>query len=215
MKASKFYLFIFSIVLIHSCGRQIDTNVPMVESETSSIEVDGLFNEPEWSQAVVHHLSDTLDLLLFHNATDVLIGLKSLSEYQKTSTDLYLKNEKLQPINLHASMQLGERQFSQNSWDAMVNPYQWENNELWTSNVFEIDSALREDRSVPMLKKLLYSEGQEFVISKDRLSGNSFDFALRVNTIGLDNQAKPINFPPNALADDLSTWLSFQLIEKE
>lgn len=124
MKASKFYLFIFSIVLIHSCGRQIDTNVQMVESETSSIEVDGLFNEPEWSQATVHHLSDTLDLLLFHNATDVFIGIKSLSEYQKTSTDLYLKNGKLQPINLHASMQLGERQFVQNSWDAMVNPYQ-------------------------------------------------------------------------------------------
>ena len=212
MKAFKYYFLFVSIVFINACGHKIDTEVPLITSQTSNIHVDGLFDEPEWSQATVHHLSDTLDLLLFHNATDVFIGIKSLSEFQKTSTDLYLKNEKLDPINMHASMQLGERQFVQNSWDAMVNPYQWGNNELWTSNIFHIDSALREDRSVPMLKKLLYSEGQEFVISKDKLSGNSFDFALKVNAIGLDNQAKPIQFPQKAIVDDLSTWLNFQLV---
>lgn len=211
MKALKNSFFVLTVVFIYSCGSNPDTKVPALSVSTTIIKVDGIFDETAWSEAIVHHISDSIDLLLFQNEDHLFIGIKSLSEFQRTSTDLYLKSESVSPINLHASMQLGERQFEKQSWNPQNNPYNWGNNKDWTANIFQWNEELRESRSLKIIEKLLFSEGQEFVISKNKLPSNSFDLSVKINAIGPDNQASPISYPEKSNEEDPSTWLNFTL----
>lgn len=211
MKAFKNSLFVLTILLLYSCSSKPDTKVPVLKVQTSSIKADGVFDETAWSQALVHHISDSVDLLVFQNDENVFIGIKSLSDYQRTSTDLYLQNETFGPINLHSSMQLGERNYSQNSWKTDINPYNWGNNEGWTANIFQWNEALRENRSLHIIEKLLYSQGQEYIISREKIPGKTFNLDIKINVIAMDNQALPIAYPEGSSETDSSTWLRLEL----
>lgn len=212
MKAFKYAFFVLTIVL-YSCGSsKPDTKVPALRVSTSSIEVDGIFDESAWNQALVHHISDSVDLLVFQNDEHVFIGIKSLSDYQRTSTDLYLQNENFEPINLHASMQLGERAYTQNIWKTDTNPYSWGNNEGWTANIFQWNEEVRESRSLHIIEKLLYSQGQEYVVSKEKIPGDYLNLDIKINVIALDNQAMPIAYPEGSTETDPTTWLRLELV---
>lgn len=216
MKALKNLFFILTIVLLYSCGSsKPDTKVPMLSTATSSIQVDGIFDEAAWNQALVHHISDSVDLLVFQNTENVFIGIKSLSDYQRTSTDLYLQNENFGPYNLHSSMQLGERNYAQNTWKTDVNPYKWGNNEGWTANIFQWNEEVRESRSLHIIEKLLYSQGQEYIISKDKIPGDYLNLDIKINVIALDNQALPIAYPEGSTETDPTSWLRLELSPQE
>lgn len=214
MKAFKYSFTLLSIIFIFSCSSKLDTKVPIVDAETSAINVDGIFDEAVWGQALVHHISDSLDLLVFQNEQDVFIGIKSLSDYQRTSTDLYLQNDSFGSINLHASMQLGERTPVEDSWSPEVNPYRWGNNEGWTANIFEWNEELRESRSLNIIEKLLYSQGQEYVISKEKIPGDYLNLNIKINVIAMDNQALPIAYPEGSTETDPATWLRLELVSE-
>lgn len=211
MKAFKNSLFYLAIVLFYSCGSKPDTKVPALSISTSSIKADGIFDEPAWDDAIVHHISDSVDLLVFQNNEDVFIGIKSLSDYQRTSTDLYLQNENFGPFNLHSSMQLGERNYSSGTWKTDVNPYKWGNNEGWTANIFQWNEEVRESRSLHIIEKLLYSQGQEYVITKEKIPGDYLNLDIKINVIALDNQALPITYPEGSVETDPTTWLKLEL----
>ena len=213
MKALKNLFFLLTIVLIYSCGSKPETKVPLLNTPTSGIQVDGIFDEAMWDEAIVHHISDSVDLLVFQNEENVFIGIKSLSDYQRTSTDLYLQNENFEPINMHASMQLGERHYVQNSWKTDVNPYSWGNNKGWTANIFQWNEAVRESRSLHIIEKLLYSQGQEYVISKEKISGDYLNIDIKIIVIALDNQALPIAYPEGSTENDTTTWLRLELAQ--
>lgn len=216
MKALKNSIFVLTILLVYSCGsKKPDTKVPALNVQTSSIKADGIFDEAAWNQALVHHISDSVDLLVFQNNEDVFIGIKSLSDYQRTSTDLYIQNENFGPINLHSSMQLGERNYGQSTWKTDVNPYKWGNNEGWTANIFQWNEEVRESRSLHIIEKLLYSQGQEYVISKEKVPGDYLNLDIKINVIALDNQALPIAYPEGSTETDPTTWLRLELVDKK
>jgi hypothetical protein len=109
-----------------SCKKNTSEHIPFIEK--SDIIIDGFFLNEEWSDAKIIDISKNNTLYLLQNEDYVFIGIKN-DEIIKRYIDLYLVNETY-TINLHASMQLGERILI-DSWDDSTPKWHWGNNMGW------------------------------------------------------------------------------------
>ena len=80
-----------------------------------TITIDGFFQEAVWSSAFKINLADSATLYLAQTKEDLLIGVHHRAGFT-SYTDVFIKTNQL--LNLHASMQLGERILpNDNSWN--------------------------------------------------------------------------------------------------
>lgn len=174
------------------------------------INANGFFDEKPWSSCLSKQISDSINLLIFQDTENLYVGVKSLSDKIRTSCDLFFALSEGEQLNIHASMKLGERSFEKRTWDPSINEWDWGNNSLWTANLTTWDST-KVDEDIPMIRKLTYTEGQEFVISKEKLKSDTFSLLVKLIVMHENGDFGPVNFPKGFKEEDLSTWIVVQL----
>lgn len=211
MKVLKIALTLVLLILMTCNQKESTIKMPTVEISSSAIQIDGIFNEKEWDAAFSVAISDSVMLLVFQNDMDIFIGIESKSALMKTSTDLFLSNTSIGQINLHSSQKLGERIYEQQTWNPKVNEWNWGNNTQWTSNVITWDETKRANKSLPMIFKYIYFDGQEFVISKEKIKEETLNLRVKVVVVKSDDTWSTVEYPTGEAASDNSTWLNFSL----
>jgi hypothetical protein len=124
--------------------------------------IDGKFTQGEWKGAKQISL-DSVTLYFLSSDKEIFIGVqgqKGIHPY----TDLYFKTDSI--LNLHASLQLGERNLL-----VLADPVEWSwgNNRLWTASVVTYKKNAGEKQS--FYEQVEQYDGQEFVIQKNRFRG--------------------------------------------
>ena len=115
--------------------------------------------------------------------------------------DLYLENESIGIVNLHASMQLGERKLI-DSWNDTIPAWSWGNNNGWTANVVE---PLNKGGEGSFLASVKPYQGHEFQISKKKIKDKKLKIRLEIKDfIG---QAEDIIFPVDSKRNETENWL--------
>jgi hypothetical protein len=147
--------------------------------------------------------------MIWQNSEDLFIGIKSTAKTSKPFTDIFLSNNSINQLNLHASSQLGERHIINDSWNINVNPWSWGNNKQWEANTTEFDKS--KEKNLPMILKYVHHEGQEFRISKEKLMQQTVKIRATVTSIDLNMKTSEINYPKNSNKSEPATWLELQL----
>lgn len=188
----------------------LNINIPYTKNATDNISANGVFDEQQWQNAIKKPITESLDLLLLQSDDNIYIGIKSHSETIKTSSDIFIENDLNEKLNLHASMKIGERNFSKKSWDPKINPFTWGNNKLWTANITKWDEK-KKDQKLAMVYKFEYMEGQEFIISKEKLRSKAFNLRLKINVINKLDKVKTVEYPSANASLKPSYWLNIKL----
>ena len=140
------WIFIFlSFLLSHSVTCQV--HVPQV-SQVKVI-ADGINNKGEWRRANTIQLGKEFTIYLMADSVWVYLAIFSNGQASHY-TDLYLLSALL--VNLHASMQLGERQLPlDGTWNDETPAWSWGNNKNWIANSVNYKSNASE--SAPFLEQ--------------------------------------------------------------
>lgn len=175
----------FIAVLCMTGFLSAQVKVPTLDS--ANISTDGNFTEKEWQSAQTIDI-DKKVLLYFLQTTDHLfIGVRTIHGLP-CYTDLYVKNDAV--LNLHASMQLGERNITSSHWTAENPEWNWGNNTGWTANTVRFKPDVNE--SLPFETQILPSNGQEFKIEKSKLPKNP---KIRIEVQSFIDAAVHFNYP--------------------
>jgi hypothetical protein len=185
------------LILLVSCQSEGQVKIPIVLN--SRIHIDGLPGLHEWSKSLKILLKEEYTLHLM--ADSAFLYVAAFGENKSPYTDLYIRTE-TGLINLHASMQLGERLLPEGDlWDDTTPAWNWGNNLQWTANTVSYKRGASE--SLPFTEQVVPYKGQEFKIEIEKLGKN---FSLFVTIRDFADAAALASFPPNGVPRDVSTW---------
>ena len=154
----KYFIFLLT-VLLTSCDQKKSTKIPF--SSEINIRIDGVFDAEDWNSSKIIQLTPNNSLYLIQNKDYLFMGIYN-NENVGRYVDMYLYNESLGTVNLHASMQLAERQLIGN-WNDTIPAWNWGNNRDWISNKVEV---VNDNDEIPFLESVKPYQGHEFQISK-------------------------------------------------
>lgn len=197
MKDFKKHIILLSVALLTSCNNSSLTNIPSVSIAT--IQMDGFFGLDEWNKSKAIGISLDNTLYLMQDKNYFYLGIK-ISEDVGRYIDLYMDNDSIGTINLHASMQLGERQLTEN-WSDTIPEWDWGNNSRWTANNV---MAVSDSEEISFLESVAEYEGFEFQISKSKISGKTIKIRLEIKDF--EGQASEIVFPLNSNRTKTEDW---------
>lgn len=198
---NKLKAFVTILLLLH-LRATAQIVVPKVSNET--ITIDGFFQEAVWSSAFKINLADSATLYLAQTKEDLLIGVHRRAGFT-SYTDVFIKTNQL--LNLHASMQLGERILpNDNSWNDEYPKWNWGNNHLWAANKVKLKKDAIE--SLPFEKQIETYQGQEFKISKAKLSHRIYLLVLVRN---FTNEKTRFTYPAKVNLKSYRSWLKISL----
>ncbi len=198
----RFFIILLSITLFTSCDELNSTDIPF--SSKINIQIDGLFNKEDWSNSKVIELTSNNSLYLIQDKDNLFLGIQN-KENVARYIDLYIDNESIGTINLHASMQLGERQLI-DEWSDTIPEWNWGNNTNWTANKVEVVS---EDEKIPFIESLKSYDGHEFQISKKKINNKKVKIRLEIKDFV--GQADDIIFPINSERKRTDNWFMIEL----
>lgn len=180
------------------------TRVPQLSSE--SVEIDGRIGGDEWKGAHEVTVAPDVTLLVFQTKADVLLAVR-LKTPSPAYVDLFLLLEDEKRINLHASMQVGERALPAKGWTDRDPPTHWGRQDHWRANA--VKQLPGKPESAPLTETLVPHEGFEFRLSRDRFGGKGWRLRLEVR----DFMAKrpDIIFPSPSTRMDSSSWGELRL----
>lgn len=164
----------------------------------SSVEIDGFFKEKEWAGAKMIEVGNKTHLFLKQDKQFIFLGIKR-NPGMAIYVDFYLK-EKKSIRNLHASMQLGERELT-GEWNDSSPDWQWGNNKLWSANSVRY---VTDDESIPFLNQINEYEGYEFKIDKTMITSKKIQIMIEIRDFM--GEAKTIIYPEAAKRDNSSKW---------
>lgn len=196
---TKYIIFALVIVLI-SCNNKSD--IPIISN--ANIEIDGLFTEGDWNNSRTIALTSNNILYLAQSGDYLFLGIKN-DENVGRYVDLYLENEAIGIVNLHASMALGERELSDN-WNDTIPAWNWGNNTHWTANIIEVIS---EDEEIPFLESVKPYQGHEFRISKKKIRDTKVKIRFEIKDFV--GEANDIIFPIKSARSNSEKWLKVEL----
>ena len=171
----------------------------------AGIQPDGNFDEKVWRQARKVKLAEHTTLYLFQNQDALFIGVKN-EDGARRYTDVYFHNEAIGTVNLHASMQLGERGLTAN-WDDSTPAWNWGNNSQWQANTAKLDET--KDKQLPFSDRLQPYQGQEFRIDKAKLKAEQV--RLRLEVRDFMGEAEAISYPKESTRADVNSWLYLKM----
>ncbi len=177
------------------------TKVPY--SKSLSIEIDGTLDKVEWQKASVFQLEDKNKVLIIQNRENVFIGLDN-NENVLRYADVYIASE-AGTINLHASMQLGERKLTE-GWNDTIPKWNWGNNKNWAAN-----RLLLRGKDLKSLNKsqLNAYNDYEFKISKEKLASANFRIYIEIKDIY--GKESGVCFPKDSIRYNINNWQSIHL----
>jgi len=200
------YLLPSILLLLVFCNRSDPGDIPLRDDLT--VEIDGLFKDQEWRNAKRVELTPNNILYLAQTEEYLFLGVQN-QENVARYVDVYLEGEAMGMLNLHASMQLGERQLHP-GWNDTVPAWNWGNHSGWMANVVEFSTKAE---SASFLESIKPYQGQEFRISKKKLrDGNA---KLRLEVKDFIGEASDIIFPENSTRNTSSQWFDLVLAMPE
>lgn len=174
------------------------------ESKSITVKADGQFTKEEWGSATLVYSSAPYQIRVMADSTSIYIGVES-SEPAHHYTDLYFSSQQL--MNLHASMQLGQRVLPQQGiWNENDPPWVWGNNKGWYANT--VRYLIGADEHLPFSKQVYPYFGQEFVISR-KLTGDNFKLAISM--ADFEGVNKAVYFPANMNLSKPTGWFEVSI----
>jgi hypothetical protein len=119
--------------------------------------------------------------------------------------DLYLTDASGELLNLHASMQLGERRLSGDDWDDRHPAFTWGEAQGWTANVAALDPAAA--TTLPFVERLQPREGIELWLSRERFQP---PLLLRFELRDFAGTQPTVSYPQNATRAAADGWASLR-----
>jgi hypothetical protein len=197
MKFSSIYILLIPLV---ACNEGLTNKVP---KQTASIEIDGILKDTEWGNSKIISSNESVQIMLTQNDSFFYIGVRKEKEIARY-VDVYIYDgTKL--LNLHASMQLGER-LLQGDWNDTIPTWNWGNNKLWTANHVSIVSK---DEQLPFSKQTNAYDGYEFIIKKEMIENIELKLMLEIKDF--TGEQSMVIFPDRAIRHNYSEWFTFKL----
>ncbi len=190
------------VILWTSCTTQIVGTIPF--DTDVKMQIDGLFGEEEWSKAKLVRITPNNSLYLIQNQKYLFLGVRN-NEKVGRYLDLYLENDSIGAINLHASMQLGERQLTED-WNDTIPKWNWGNNREWTANMV---GFLDDNEHHSFLESVRPYQGFEFQISKKKIRSKKVRIRLEIKDFV--GQADEIIYPIESHRKIANDWLFLEL----
>ncbi|MCW5910889.1 MAG: hypothetical protein KIT62_07435 [Cyclobacteriaceae bacterium] len=198
----KTFAIIFFLLLLKAIQADAQINVPLRKNIT--ITPDGTQGQQEWSNALKISLERDYGLYLQADKDWLYIG--AFGRQTMPYTDMYIKTT-TGLINLHASMQLGERLLPQdNSWNDETPAWNWGNNTHWTANTVTYKTGASENQ--PFREQVNAYEGQEFKIA---ISKTGKEFSLLVVMRDFVDADIHVSFPANGNQYDVRSWQTLSI----
>jgi hypothetical protein len=171
---------------------------------TAEIILDGNIDRMEWASAAQVDLGRGVTLLLKADDEHVALALRSDG---RRYTDLYLALEGGAVINLHASMQTGERKLSGTAWTDTSPAWTWGNNARWQASIVKTRPNADENR--PFAEQVAPFDGQEFLI--ERGVGRANVWTLRIEVRDFTGADTDVVWPAASQRFDTTGWATIML----
>lgn len=195
------YIFLLSFILFSSCRESNLTDVPF--RANMNIQIDGLFDEEDWNRSRTIEITPSNSLHLVQDKYYLFLGISNYEDIGRY-VDLYIDNDSIGIINLHASMQLGERLLTDN-WNDTIPVWNWGKNTYWTANnVVVID----ESEEISFLESVKPYQGHEFKISKNHIGKK---IRVRLEIKDFLGKASDIVYPFNSERQRTEDWYLLEL----
>lgn len=189
------------LVLLISCTNDDLKIIPTIEQV--NISIDGIFNSESWDKSRIIEITPTNSLYLIQDKNFLFLGIKNKEDVGRY-VDIYLNNNSIGTINLHASMQLGERKLNSN-WNDTIPSWNWGNNLNWTANVVKVINQRKQES---FLESVEDYQGFEFKIEKKILRKES---KIRIEIKDFMGEANRIVFPSNSVRLNTKKWFLLKL----
>lgn len=161
--------------------------------------LDTRCGDVEWSGAVRVPIGGDSELLALEDAATVYLCVTLPPESYGTM-DLYVwPVGASDPVNLHASAQVGERTRAAEAWPEWT----FGNHEGWYSPPVAVTGATVVEGRARMT--FSNTSGREVAILKSKFGPGPWRFMLEIRALGDDKQGS-LRFPENATVEDMSTW---------
>lgn len=194
-----------SMVVAEPTKPQI-TRVP--HRTTQAVEIDGRIRSEEWDGSHELLITPDVTLMMFHTKDDVLLAVR-LKTAAPAYVDMFLLLEDEKRVNLHASMQVGERELPSAGWTDRAPPTHWGKQDRWQANF--VRQVQGKPETAPLSESLVPYDGFEFRLSKDRFGRKGW--RLRLEVRDFMGERKDIVFPTQSNRMDVATWAEFSLSE--
>jgi hypothetical protein len=181
-------------------ARGEETLMTPMDCGLPALQLDGIIGEAEWAAAAIHDIGG----VVFRVAR--LGGVLCIAVERAGGghfTDLYLAGPGGEILNLHASMQLGERRLSaEHGWNAASPAFTWGTPIGWRANT--VVRKPDADPAAPFVEQLLTYDGQEFAVDLEALGRGPWRLRIEVSSFG--DGAPVAAWPAGADSVDTSGW---------
>jgi len=191
---------LFCLLLLKSPQATTTEVIPAVNKAT--VTVDGRVSQGEWEKAFKVATRGGASIYFLCDPDSLYIGVFA-GERASHYTDLYFNGASR--LNLHASMQLGERVLpGSGTWDDAVPAWEWGNNAGWTANTVAYLPGVSD--TLPLIDQIVPYAGQEFRIARSKL-GSTFSVMVLARSF-VDESFSVF---PDGATRDAASWGNLQL----
>ncbi len=162
--------------------------------------VDGRFSADEWRDAKEINFDVSAKLYVKQFKNHVFIGIRSTGATRYA--DLFLLDSENRLYNLHASMQIGERLLTDNTWTDKKPAWNWGNHVDWIASEAKLDSTKSKD--LPLAMRFFGYDGMEFQIRRSRFPGKWW--RVRIEIRDFAGELPDIVFPDKAGRKEIEKW---------
>lgn len=174
-----------------------------------SVMVDGKIEPREWKDAALIAAGPTT--LKFVQSDDYVFIAVHNPDKTRAYVDIYLTTGSGQIVNLHASMQIGERELVGEKWSDSSPSFSFGNNVGWIANEAKLNSG--KDNNLPMELRLFPYDGYEFQISKERFDTRKWKMRIEIRDFA--GKLPDVVFPANSDRHDTGKWATLRLKSME
>ncbi len=193
---------IILLVLFTSCTNSNSIFIP--SGSQTDITIDGIFNSEEWEESTTVNITENNTLYLIQNEDYLFLGVRN-NENLGRYVDMYITNDSIGVLNLHASMQLGERALGI-TWNDTMPAWNWGNNTNWSANEVKV---IDESEQITFLESVEFYQGFEFKIAKDKIQSKISKIRIEIKDfMGKEDE---IIFPLNSERSNTDNWLVIEL----
>ncbi|WP_196139148.1 hypothetical protein [Aliikangiella sp. G2MR2-5] len=180
-----------------------------VPSTTTKPLLDGQCDDREWQPAHKLQLPAKVSILLMNDSESFYICMKG-KKNDYTTADIYIEHPESKSLwNLHASAQIGEREFDGKQWP----DFDWWNHQQWSAFWVPFSGSKETDKGTQI--EFLKGTHREFQILRSKFSGNTWRVMLRVGGINHQNSGRANLFYPQEAKDTSSeNWMTIQLTSR-
>lgn len=166
----------------------------------AAIQTDGRIDAEEWAGAATRDLGEGVTLLVLNRPDGLYLATRSAARGPHY-TDLYVAGADAEALNLHASMQTGERRLPAAGWSDAEPAFAWGRQAGWNANT--VAERPQASAAASLAEQLQPYDGQEFRIAHERLPVQA---RWRVEVRDFEGKKPDLAWPPGSTRTDRSSW---------